>query len=201
MKILHTTDLHFNKEWFAWIEAQQKDYDIFCISGDFLESSKEETLLEQIEWISSWIRNFKKPLFVCSGNHDIEELDNEDWLNKICTSDYYADGMKKRIGNVKFGCYPYIGAEGYYEFDECNILITHIPPSNTKTSTNRKGNDWGDSELSSALKNKTIQPQIILCGHMHRPIKTIDTINKTTIYNPGVNKSNKTPNFHAITFA
>ena len=81
MKILHTTDLHFTKHWFTWIALQQNNYDVFCITGDFLESSKDETLLEQIEWISSWMKSFKKPLFVCSGNHDIEELENEDWLN------------------------------------------------------------------------------------------------------------------------
>ena len=41
MKILHTTDLHFNKQWFKWIEAQQNKYDIFCITGDFLDDSKD----------------------------------------------------------------------------------------------------------------------------------------------------------------
>lgn len=51
MKILHTTDLHFNTHWFEWIANQQKSYDIFCITGDFLEDNKDETLLEQIEWI------------------------------------------------------------------------------------------------------------------------------------------------------
>jgi len=56
MKILHTTDLHFNTHWFKWIEEQQDKYDVFCISGDFLEDSKSETLLEQIEWVSDWIK-------------------------------------------------------------------------------------------------------------------------------------------------
>ena len=46
MKILHTTDLHFNKKWFNWIEKQQNGYDILCITGDFLESSKDESLLK-----------------------------------------------------------------------------------------------------------------------------------------------------------
>ena len=141
MKILHTTDLHFNQKWLKWIEKQQNNFDIFCFSGDFLESSKDETLAEQIEWVTRWIKKFKKPLFTCSGNHDIEELDNEEWLNKIDTSNYYPDNSIRTIENIKFGCFPYISADGYFEFDECDVLVTYIPPSNTKTSTDKNGND------------------------------------------------------------
>jgi Icc-related predicted phosphoesterase len=111
MKILHTTDLHFNTHWFEWIASQQDEYDVFCISGDFLEDTKDETLLVQIEWVSAWMRKFKKPLFTCSGNHDIEELENEDWLSKIDTSNYYTDNATKTIDGIKFGCYPFIGSE------------------------------------------------------------------------------------------
>jgi len=198
MKILHTTDLHFNKKWFHWIAGLQDDFDVFCISGDFLESSKNETLEEEIEWITAWIKEFDKPLFVCSGNHDIEELDNEEWLNKIDTSNYYADNAIKSIDDFKFGCYPYIGADGYFEFDKCDILITHVPPTNTNTSTNKNNYDWGDRELYSAIKNKIITPKIVLCGHMHKPLKTIDKLDNTTIYNPGVNKCSDVPNHHII---
>ena len=55
LNILHTTDLHFNKQWFEWIANQQENYDVFCITGDFLNDSKDETLLEQIEWITIWM--------------------------------------------------------------------------------------------------------------------------------------------------
>lgn len=198
MKILHTTDLHFNIHWFDWIAKQQDNFDIFCISGDLLEDSKDETLLEQIEWISSWIKQFKKPLFVCSGNHDIEELEREDWLNEIDTDNLYSDNSFKILNGVKFGCYPYIGAEGYYEFDDCDVLITHVPPANTKTSTTMDGDDWGDMELYKAINNGIINAKIIMCGHMHRPEKTIDTLKSTIIYNPGVNKNIDIPHHHII---
>lgn len=198
MKILHTTDLHFNQKWFQWIAQQQDEFDIFCVSGDLLESSKDELLLEQIAWITNWIIEFKKPLFVCSGNHDIEEFDNEDWLNKIDTSHYFPDNYKATINGVEFGCFPYLGAEGYYDYDECDVLITHVPPTNTKTSIDKNGNDWGDKELYRAIKNGLVNPKIILCGHLHSPIKTIDNLGSTTIYNTGANKKSKTPNHHII---
>ncbi len=45
MRILHISDLHFNKTWFEWIEKQQDKYDVFCITGDFLGIPKRTNLL------------------------------------------------------------------------------------------------------------------------------------------------------------
>ncbi len=189
MKILHTTDLHFTKHWFTWIASQQNNYDVFCITGDFLESSKDETLLEQIEWISSWMKSFKKPLFVCSGNHDIEELENEDWLNQI--PNVYSDNSIKTINGIKFGCVPYI-APDFFEFDECDILLYHLPPAQSKTAIHNETNaDWGDKEIARFLQKKILKPKVLLCGHMHYPIDRIDKIGNTTVYNTGVDKITK----------
>jgi len=187
MKLLYTTDLHFNKEWFKWVEKQQDSYDAFCITGDFLDSSKDESLSQQIEWVTNWIKNFKKPLFVCSGNHDIEEFENEEWLNSINTSNYYPDNSIITLNGLKFGCYPYLGADGYYEFDECDILLTHTPPANTKTAIDKSSKkDWGDKELYSAIKNGIISPRVVLCGHIHQPLANVDTLKNTTVYNVGL---------------
>ncbi|WP_157279218.1 metallophosphoesterase family protein [Aliarcobacter butzleri] len=196
MKILHTTDLHFNKHWFEWIANQQEIYDVYCITGDFLDDSKDETLLEQIKWITNWMKEFKKPLFVCSGNHDIEELKNEDWLNKI--SNVYSDNTVKTLDGVKFGCIPYIAVD-FIDFDECDVILYHLPPSHTKTAIHNKTNkDWGDKEFSKLLRKNILSPKIILCGHLHHPLNTIDKINNTSIYNTGVDKASSIPNHHII---
>ena len=195
MRILHTTDLHFNKKFFKWIDNQQTNFDIFCITGDFLESSKDESLFDQINWISKWMRSFKKPLFVCSGNHDIEELTNEDWLNKI--PNIYSDNSIKTIDGVKFGCVPYI-APDFLEFDECDVILYHLPPANTKTATHKTTNvDWGDKELSKLLNKNILKPKALLCGHLHHPIEKQHIINNTIIYNCGSNKNLDIPN-HSI---
>jgi len=77
MKILHATDLHFNKQRFEWIlnEGNDLDYDILCLTGDFLNTSyKCRTPIEQqIEWITEWTKKLNRPTFICSGNHDIQE--------------------------------------------------------------------------------------------------------------------------------
>src|SRR5574344_2240984 len=162
MKILHTTDLHFNKQWFKWIEAQQNKYDIFCITGDFLDDSKDETLLEQIEWITIWMKLFKKPLFVCSGNHDIEELENEDWLYKI--PNVYSDNSIKTINGIKFGCIPYI-APDFIEFDDCDIILYHLPPAKSKTAIHNTTNAaWGDKEIARLLQKSLLNPNVLLCA-------------------------------------
>lgn len=196
MKILHATDLHFTKKWFDWIEQQQSNFDVCCITGDFLESSKEETLQQQIEWITNWMKRFKKPLFVCSGNHDIEELENEDWLCKI--PNIYSDNSIKTIDGVRFGCVPYI-APDFLEFDECDVILYHLPPANTKTAIHKTTNsDWGDKELARLLQKKILRPKVLLCGHMHYPTDIIDMVNKSMIYNPGVDKSKEIPNHYII---
>ncbi|MBL0709334.1 MAG: metallophosphoesterase [Sulfurimonas sp.] len=196
MKILHTSDLHFNKRWFKWIEKQQFKYDIFCIAGDFLESSKNETLVEQIDWVSKWLREFEKPLFICSGNHDIEEFENENWLDKI--PNIYSDNQIVTINGIKFGSIEYIAPE-FYKFDSCEVILNHLPPSNTKTSIHKNsGDDWGDKQLRDAIQNGTIAPKIILSGHMHHPTSQIDKIENTTIYNTGVDKKSDIPNFLII---
>ena len=77
MKILHATDIHFNKKRFEWItnEGNQLDYDILCLTGDFLNTSfKCRTPIEQqVDWISKWAKQLNRPTLICSGNHDIQE--------------------------------------------------------------------------------------------------------------------------------
>ncbi len=192
MKLLHTTDLHFNKKWFEWLYEQQGAYDILCITGDFLEPRKMEPLEIQIEWISDKLVKFEKPLFVCSGNHDIELPQRENWLCEM--KNVYADGRIVEVENFKMGCIPYI-APDFMEFGECDVVLYHLPPSKTKTAVNRKdGNDWGDKELYKLLKGGLFTPKILLCGHNHYPLATTDTLGKTTIYNPGSDKHSDTPN-------
>lgn len=196
MKILHTTDLHFNKQWFEWIAEQQNSFDIFCITGDFLESSKDETLLEQIEWVTKWMREFKKPLFVCSGNHDIENFENEDWLNNI--SNVYGDNTIKTINGITFGCIAYIAPE-FYEFDECDVILYHLPPAKTKTAIHSESNeDCGDKELHRYLNTDMLRPKVLLCGHMHHPMETVGKIKNTLIYNTGSDKNRDVPYHHII---
>ena len=176
IKLFHTSDLHVNIDYFDYILSRQDEFDIFCFSGDFLNEysthEKEQTTL--------WLKKFKKPVFVCSGNHDTSAY----WLNSI--KGIYADGATKTINDVKFGCVPYM-CDDLLEFAQCDILLTHIPPAKTSTSISKDGKDYGDTELSRLIKNNLLKTKIILSGHIHEPKSHIDILNGVKIYNSASN--------------
>ena len=194
LTILHTSDIHFNKKHFQWIASQQNNYDVFCITGDFLDELQEDEL-SQIKWVTSWIKSFKKPLFVCSGNHDISVLEHENWLNEINTSNYYCDGQTKLIDGVRFFCAPY---ENYDGFENCDILLNHLPPSKTKVALTKNGEDWGDKQLYRAITQNLISPKVVLSGHIHKPQSTKDELNKVKLYNPSLQTKEDIPFFNEI---
>lgn len=178
LKIFHASDLHFNKSYFEYILSSQNKFDIFCFSGDLLDGFNP--LTHQKEQTIAWLKSFKKPVFVCSGNHDMPAK----WLND--TSGIYADGSIKTINGLKFGCAPYM-CDDLLEFSDCEILLTHVPPANTKTSIDKNGKDYGDNTLYWIIKNNLLKPKIVLCGHIHDPKAHIDILNGVKIYNSASN--------------
>jgi len=170
MIILHASDIHFDKGLFNEITFLQNDVDVICISGDFLK----EINYNEVAYIKEWARSLTKPLFTCSGNYDVE-IDDGEWLKEFS----FSDTTIKKIDGVKFGCVPYLGAF-WSDFCECDVLLTHVPPNCLVSKENKK--EFGDKELKEALENYFF-PKYLLCGHVHNPIKKVDKINKTTIYN------------------
>lgn len=178
LKLFHASDLHFNASYFDYILARQDKFDIFCFSGDFL--NKDST--QEKEQTAFWLKSFKKPVFVCSGNHDMPAS----WLNSIST--IYSDDTIKTINGVKFGCVPYM-CDDLLDFAECDILLTHVPPAKTKTSIGKDSKDYGDMELARLIKNNLLKAKIILCGHIHEPKSYIDILNGVKIYNSASNSA------------
>jgi Icc-related predicted phosphoesterase len=174
MKILHTSDLHFDKKMYEKIAKIQKNYDLIVISGDLIDATKDN-IKNQINWLIDWSNSIKIPILISSGNHDFDYKEAK-WmqkLNAICDS-------KIEIDNLKIIALPYIGGD----FSECfnaDILVYHIPPLNTLTSTTKDYKDFGDIEIKEYLKFNS--PKYLLCGHIHNPLKREDRLNKTTIIN------------------
>lgn len=175
MKMLHASDLHFDKVKFDQI--LDLEFDVCCISGDLIDAS-QKGVSEQKAWVKRWLANFKKPLFVCSGNHDVDESGDVSWMR---APNVYFDGDIKTLEGVKFGCVPYLYTD-ISDFAECDILLTHVPPAWTQTAVER-GRGWGDKELYRALKHGLLKTKIILCGHVHHPLARVDKIGGCTIYN------------------
>ena len=196
MKILHVSDLHYNKSHFEWVAREQDDYDVICMTGDFLDEQLGDEE-EQVEWVVNWIKSIKTPLFVCSGNHDVNIENSENWLNEIEKKDYYCDGTRVEIMGVKIACAPYENYEGFDDFD-CDVLLNHLPPSQTKTAVTQNGEDWGDRQLYRALKYQLIRPKIVLSGHVHNPQSRIDELYGVQIYNPALEIVSTKPKYHMI---
>ncbi|NBK99233.1 MAG: metallophosphoesterase [Erysipelotrichia bacterium] len=195
MKILHCSDLHFYKPWYEWISQQQDAFDVLCLTGDFLDTAQKTPIEEQKTWVREWFKTIHKPLFICSGNHDYDEKDSLEWLNKI--PNVYGDGVIKTLDGIKFGCIPYLATD-YDNFATCHVLLSHLPPANTKTAIDRqKKKDWGDRDLARLLSHRLLQPKILLCGHVHEPIEIQDKMYECMIYNSGITGKANIP-LHAI---
>ena len=190
MKILHATDLHFNQRWFKFIKDIESNFDVVCITGDFIDAFDKDGIAPQILYTSEWLANFTKPVFVCSGNHDVALAYEQEWLNDI--PNVFADNAVKEIDGVKFGCAPYLKPD-YAKFTQCDILLSHVLPAYTKASVGASGDDYGSEKLYNAIGKQVITPKILLCGHIHNPVKNICRLKHTTIYNPSCDKNLKEP--------
>ena len=83
----------------------------------------------------------------------------------------------------KIGCVGYEDGE-LARFYQCDILLHHLPPGQTTTST-QNGEDWGCRNLLRAIELGEIHPKVILCGHVHHPQKNECIVRTTQILNPG----------------
>ena len=199
MQIWLTGDLHFNKEQFEYLYNKQSSYDLLCLSGDLLSGASDD-YQEQTRWVADFLRGFSKPLLIASGNHDLDELGECDWLHELKSPNIYVDEQKPVFNGIRFGIVPHIAPE-YARFADCNILLTHVPPQNTDTSSQQQGElrqDWGDFELYDLLASRALSPSYVLCGHVENPISPIAKIANTTIINPGTAHNNPKPKIYPL---
>ncbi|WP_249322060.1 metallophosphoesterase [Campylobacter sp. RM16191] len=195
MKILHTTDLHFNEDWLKFIKSIEPEYDLICITGDFLDGFHPKGLDFQIQTTTKWLKSFSKPVFACSGNHDIGLIWDEFWLDDI--ENVNSDNTIKEIDGVVFGCAPYVNPK-FEMFKECDVLLSHLPPAKTAVSIESNGRDCGSIKLYDVLNKGIITPKYVLSGHIHNPMDTKFKLKDTIIYNPGCDKDSKKPKIITI---
>ncbi|QJR81705.1 metallophosphoesterase family protein [Alteromonas pelagimontana] len=195
MKVLHATDLHFNKNACEWLTVNQACADVVCLTGDFLDTRIDaaEPPELQVLFFLKWFQSFSRPLLVCSGNHDVSYREGS-WLNNEGVKDVYGDGAKVRLNGITFGCVPYVGNLDVYR--ECDVLLHHEPPARSKTAV-QDGIDYGCTSLSYALTHKTLLAKYVLCGHVHRPSKSAVRKGNCIVINAGGTHS-QTQASHAL---
>jgi predicted phosphodiesterase len=195
MTILHVTDFHFNQRWFDWLLHRAPAHDLVVMSGDMLDLSIATPAQRQIQWVSDWLRDFPRPLCVCSGNHDLQ-WDSEAerwtpayWLRAIPNPLVWTDAQRVQFDGLSF---LNIGATTRPKGGDADVWVVHAPPSNTLVGQRDDGADAGDPDLIAPVRR--FRPRLVLTGHVHSPRRWHDHRDTTLFLNPGRNEGGLFPN-------
>ena len=195
MTILHVTDFHFNQHWFDWLLHRAPAHDVVVMSGDMLDLSIATPHRRQIEWVSSWLNDFPRPILVCSGNHDLEWDSRAErwtpayWLRSIANPLVWTDGQRVELDGLSFLT---IDATTRPKGGNADVWVVHAPPSKTLVAQRLNGVDGGDPDLVSPARHHA--PQLVLSGHVHTPRDWLDRRENMLFLNPGRTASAPFPN-------
>lgn len=188
MRILAISDTHGYK-----IELPPADtYDVIVHSGDLMPNKTRGMLPVEAEWQTNWLRqnamelekwlgDGKKPVLVCSGNHDfVEPADVLFGLGWIRLSERLVE--HEGVSFYGHSYTPYFTGEWHHEVDErqemycieytmpfieqCNVLVSHGPLKGV-LDRNAHGDRCGSFDLKQALVECKKLPQLMLHGHIH----------------------------------
>lgn len=195
MTILHVSDFHFNQRWFDWVLHRAPPHDLLVMSGDLLDLSGATSHSEQIGWVSDWIREYRRPLCVCSGNHDLQwDSANERWtpaywLRALAEPNVWTDGSRVTLDGLSVLT---IGCTTRPKGAEAEIWVVHVPPSHTRVAARVTGGDGGDLDLVMPVER--YGPRLVLSGHVHDPVDWCEHRGRTLLLNPGRSDSAPFPN-------
>ena len=190
MRLLAFTDTHEDLESLERARKKSSKADIVVCLGDI--SWFEQDTKGMLKRISK----FDKTVLMLHGNHEFEPV-----LRKECELFRNIVFLHKEL--YEFGGYLFIayGGGGFslrdMEFetfikkiekkikDKKVILLIHGPPFGTKTDRHPliEGEFVGNKSYTNFIKKYS--PVLVLCGHIHENEGTHDTINGSTIINPG----------------
>ncbi len=201
MTILHVADLHFQKPWYQWLENSAPPHDLLVIAGDLLDLSHPAPHERQVRWVTDWLRDYPRPVSVCSGNHDLV-WDSEHhvwwparWLQSLKGTDRWVDGQSGALDGVSF---LNLAASGRAHTRSADIWITHAPPLGPSVGWHKDGRAGSDAKLLYSVRNH--RPSVVLCGHVHSPLSWIDRFEGTLYLNPGQDLAAPFPNHVLIDF-
>jgi len=190
MKFLVFTDLHENKKGLKELlkRASEKDIDFVVSCGDI------STFGRGFEQVLSSFNALQKKFYVVPGNHE----DNDDFFETMVSKYPFCVSLHKRAAKV--GSYWFLGYGGggfsledkhfrsiarewYGELNgEKVVLVTHQPPYGFKV-------DWisdrhvGNKDYRAFIER--IKPRLVLCGHLHETVGTIEKFGEMKVVNAG----------------
>ncbi|PIN76009.1 hypothetical protein COV18_01130 [Candidatus Woesearchaeota archaeon CG10_big_fil_rev_8_21_14_0_10_37_12] len=188
VRIFAAGDFHGDKSIAAKLAKQAVDEnaDVIVLNGDIVEDHKPEGIVH-------YFIKTGKPVFLVPGNHD--------WLaTDFLAAQYNATNLHGKhhkqenvsllgCGGTNAGIHLLTEQEIYDTVQEVNknasgkkVLITHIHPAGTLME---KFSQWvqGSTGLRKAIEK--IQPDFVICGHVHEAEGIEEKIGKTTVINVG----------------
>ncbi len=193
MRFLVLSDIHGAIDMIDKLDDEFSKVDAVLVAGDFAEFNDTESAEPTLKHLLSKHERF----FCVAGNCDepsfVETLDNYD----VCIqgSMVFSEGLSFSGSG---GALRFTGTTPFERDDEDLIndlrlvrdldntdnliLLIHQPPFNTKLDVISAGAHVG-SKLARGFIQE-FQPLIVVSGHIHESF-AIDTLDKTTLINPG----------------
>lgn len=194
MKILAISDIHNElgqAKKLKYVIDERKP-DVIVVAGDFTSFGPAKSAYEILDTLTSGNRD--RPVFAVAGNGDnvevrkVLEKRGVDLHNKSANFDGvgfvgFSGPSSLQLGGLLVLNYDPVG-EKLKDIDKCDrkVVISHIPPANTKVDTLFTGHHVGSDFLRDMIEEK--QPDVVICGHIHEA-RGIDRIGKTVVVNPG----------------
>lgn len=182
MKILAFSDNHASFGFSRKIIEESKGVDALLSAGDFTHFGQFwEEFLDKIA-------SLNLPLYLVSGNHELSS--NSDFLKQASERYSFVRDLENRVillGDTQFfGCSYLDSEEGISFFtglsrEKTSVFVTHCPPSGCLSARNQKGQDGGSSLVREFVEE--VQPDLVLCGHIHDPMERESVIGESRIIN------------------
>jgi Icc-related predicted phosphoesterase len=211
MQILVVSDLHYTLKQLDWVATSAPEYDLVVLAGDLLDMASIVAPDAQIAVVLEYLARMSERtrLVVCSGNHDLDDvnalderaamwlaraaalgvavdgahLDDPDVFVTVCA---YWDGPRSReqVGEQLAADAALVRADGG---TRPWIWAYHAPPDESPTSWTGSRH-YGDDALNAWIGEYA--PDIVLCGHVHRspfaqPGGWRDRMGSTLVFNAG----------------
>ena len=192
MKILAAGDFHGRKDLAEKLadQAEKEDVDLVILNGDIVEEESPEGI------IGPFVKKNKKVILI-PGNH--ETIATTDFLAERYGATnlhgYYIKTNEVGIfgcgGTPNMGLTPLTDKEMYDHLKKgfekikdlkTKIMVTHVHPADTEME---KFSDFveGSQGLKKAIDK--LQPDMVICGHVHEAEGIEEKIGKTLVLNVG----------------
>ncbi len=181
MKFLAFSDNHASYMFTSKLIEQGKKADFLVAAGDFTHFGRfwKEFLTR--------LTILELPLWVVSGNH--EACNYKNLMKKISLEFPFVHDLESQpfsMNGVSFiGC-SYMDSEDGVPFPSSSygkplVFVTHTPPSGCEAAMTENGKDGGSDRVRTFVEQ--IQPDLVLCGHIHKPLQRESRIRKSRITN------------------